>query len=299
MSERNPNDDMNQLRDEVDALRRRVDEQAALLRRTHNAVASLAESLGKVVANQRRRDKWINLNSFVAYTLFTVLLGGGFFMLYDSRAGALLDAREVALEERDAARERVASLRLELEERAEAEKAAREYYTLLQEGRHAEAIAQYGDVETARLTPAERAFFTEGVKKARSAIVETGYRRGLEAYRAGRFGDAATELTTALTHVEDSLRAVQMRYYLGLSYFKAADYTQAAEQLQQAMNGQAEQAGIEDVGYYLATALERIGKFAEARAEYDKFANAHPMHAWAAAARRRSAQLARKGMITN
>jgi nucleoside-diphosphate-sugar epimerase len=62
---------LDELGGEVDALRVRLDDQAAMLRRTHAVVTGLAESLGKVVASQRRRERGINLNSFVAYMLFT------------------------------------------------------------------------------------------------------------------------------------------------------------------------------------------------------------------------------------
>lgn len=291
--------ELNTLRDEVDAMRRRLDEQGALIRRTHTAVTSLAESLGKVVSGQRRRERWLNLNSFVAYTLFTVLLGGGFFMLYHERSGDLLTARDAALEERDTARQRAQRLREEIAERETAEALALEYYTLLRDGRRSEAIARYPEIEARQLSPTERAVFVDGVKQARAQIVDAGYLTGLDAYRAGDLDTAVSELRTALAYEDEGPRAAQMRYYLGLSYYKKAEYDSAARQFELSVAGRVDQSGVVDARYYLASSLEKSGQIEEARAEYDKFAGTHPNHPWAMTARRRAAVLTRRSIRTN
>lgn len=280
-------------------MRRRLDEQGALVRRISIAVTSLADSLGKVVAGQRKRERWISLNSFIAYTLFTVLLGGGFFMLYSQRAGDLVSARDAAVEERDAVRGQIDDLSARLNQRDEDEKLALEYYQLLRDDRRAEAIARYPELEQHRLTPTERALFADGVKDARAEIVDAGYLTGLDAFRAGDLDKAVTELRTALAYEDEGPRAAQMRYYLGLSFYKKADYDNAARQLELALAGRVDQAGVIDVRFYLATCLENIGQLERARVEFDKFASANPNHPWTITARRRSAQLARRGIRTN
>src|SRR5262245_24942468 len=60
-------------------VRRDVAEAHAIAIRIHNVVATLAASVKDVIHRQDRYDRGLNLNSFVAYVLFTVLLGGGFF----------------------------------------------------------------------------------------------------------------------------------------------------------------------------------------------------------------------------
>jgi TolA-binding protein len=298
VSQREGNE-LNALKQEVDGLRIRLDKQGDLLRSTNAAVTRLADSLGKVVAGQHKRERWVNLNSFVAYTLFTVLLGGGFFMLYDQRAGDLMAARAAAVSERDTAKQEIESLRAEAVARDEAEKAAHEYYQLLRDDRRSEAIARYPELESKQLTPTERALFADGVKDARSEIVDAGYLSGLDAYRAGDLDKSVSELRTALAYEAEGPRAAQMRYYLGLSFYKKADYDSAARQLELSLAGRVDQAGITDVRFYLATCLEKIGQLEQARAEYDKFASANPNHEWTVTARRRSAQLARRGIRTN
>lgn len=287
------------LKSDVDELRRRLDEQGVLLRRTNTAVTSLADSLGKVVASQSKRERWVNLNSFVAYTLFTVLLGGGFYMLYDQRAGDLMAARNAAISERDAAQQEIVSLQDAANTRTAAEKAAHDFYQLLRDKRRSEAIARYPELEALQLTATERSLFADGVKDARSQIVDAGYLTGLDAFRAGDLDKAVTELRTALAYEAEGPRAAQMRYYLGLSYYKKADYDSAARQLELSLAGRVDQSGVTDVRFYLATCLEKIGQLEQARTEYDKFASANPNHEWTVTARRRSAQLARRGIRTN
>lgn len=290
---------LDELAGEVDGLRVRLDDQAAVLRRTHAVVTGLAESLGRVVASQRRRERGLNLNSFVAYMLFTLLLGGGFFMLYSTRAGALVEARNEAVKARDTAREQARTLTDDIAARDAAEAAALEYYGLLREKRHAEAVARYAEIERLQLSPTEAALFGEGVEQAKGELVDAGYLAGLDAYRAGELDRAVSELRTALAYEDAGPRAAQMRYYLGVSLHKQGSYQDAVRQLELAIAGRVEQSGGVDVRFYLAAALERLGELEQARVEYDRFASAHPRTPLAVSARRRAAQLSRKIVRTN
>src|SRR5262245_50770392 len=57
----------------LEGLRRRLDDQAAQNRKTQQQVSQLAESIGALVEVQRRRTRRLNLNSFIAYLIFTLL----------------------------------------------------------------------------------------------------------------------------------------------------------------------------------------------------------------------------------
>src|SRR5512144_1424991 len=95
-------------------LRRDIAEAHGVATRTHNAVATLAASLKEVVTRQAKYERGLNLNSFVAYLLFTILLGGGFFLLYRSRAGQLGAERDAALRKQAEAAEDAAAARRDL-----------------------------------------------------------------------------------------------------------------------------------------------------------------------------------------
>lgn len=292
-------DPVSELVVEVDVLRVRLDEQGAVLRRTHQAVVGLAESLGKVVAHQRRRERGLSLNSFVAYTLFTLLLGGAFFMLYTTRAGDLVMAREAALKSREETRARLRALEGDVEARERASATALEYYQLLRDGRHAEVVARYPEIERQNLTPTESALFAGGVEQARNELVDAGYLAGLDAFRGGDFDKATTELRTALAYEDSGPRTAQMRYYLGVALFRQRDHEDAVRQLELAIAGRVEKQGMTDVRYYLAAALDGLGELDKARIEYNRFATENPKLLLSWSARRRAAQLSRRPVGTN
>jgi tetratricopeptide (TPR) repeat protein len=278
---------------ELDALRRKVDDNAALMRRSQLTVSELADSVGKLVAEQRRRERAFTLNSFVAYCLFTLLLGGAFLAVYRSRADELVADRDRARDERRAATRRADDLAAELAARDQAAAAAHAYWQLLRDGRRDEAIAQYGAVQGAALTPTERELFAEREKQARAEIVDAGYLAGLDAYRAGKHAEAIGHLERALGYEEEGPRAAQMRYYLGVALVRTGAAEAGARQLELALVGRVDESGVVDARFWLGVALEKLGKPAEARTEYDRFATANPRHAFSVAARRKSAALAR------
>src|SRR4051812_12158652 len=90
-------------RGKLEELRRELSETHAIATRNHNTVASLAAQLKDVLAMRDRYERGLNLNSFVAYVLFTVLLSGGFYLLYRSRADRLVSDRDAAVARRDQA----------------------------------------------------------------------------------------------------------------------------------------------------------------------------------------------------
>ena len=87
----------------LDGLRRRLDEQANQSRKTQTEVRQLADSIAAMVEQQRKRSRWLNVNSFVAYVMFTLLCGGAFYFVFESRAHELVAERERIKTERDTA----------------------------------------------------------------------------------------------------------------------------------------------------------------------------------------------------
>ena len=293
------NQDINQLREEVGDLGRRVEAQSALVHKTQRAVSGLAESVAQVVARHKRRDRSFTLNSFVAYLLFTVLLGAAFFALYRTRAGNLVHERDVALAATEESRRNAEALQEELAARDASATAAYEFLTLLSEDKRSEAVTAYANLARERLTPAEREVFAAGVKKARAEIVDAGYLAGLDAFRKSDYESAVGELRRGLAYQQEGPRAAQMRYYLGVSLYKQGAHEEASRQLELALAGRVDEVGVTDARFYLAAAFEQLGRFAEARAEYDKFASANPKSNLAYAARRKSAELARMAKPKN
>jgi tetratricopeptide (TPR) repeat protein len=275
-----------------------LSEAHAIGTRTHNAVATLAASLKEVVARQEKYERGLNLNSFVAYLLFTVLLGGGFFLLYRSRAGQLAAERDEALRKQSEAREQADAARKELGQRDEGAKQAMEFWQLVSDkadAKKAEAIAKWSEMQKEHLTPVEEAVFQQAVARARAEIVDAGFAAGVEAVKGEQWKRAATELKRALTYEEEGPRAAQMRYYYGIALTKQGDYPEAVRQLESALSSGAERTVGADARFYLASALELGKQLDRARGEYLKFADAHSAHPWANLARRKAWEIAQRG----
>lgn len=292
-------DPLRDLRGDLEALRRRLDEHATIQRKTQQALSEMAESVGKLVATQRRRERWLNINSFGAYLLFTLVLGGAFLTLYRSRARDLVSARDHAVTEREAAAKQASTLRDQLAARDQGAAAARAYFELLQGGKRVEAVSRYGELDPAGLTPTEREVFAQGYKKAREELVDAGYLGGLDAAKVGDHPKAIAELRKALAYEDEGPRAAQMRYYLGVALVKSGEPDKARHELELALAGRVEQTGAADARYWLATALEAMGDLGRARTEYDKFASAQPTHPLSVTARRKAMTLAHKAVATN
>lgn len=273
----------------LEGLRRRLDDQAALGRKTQAQVSQLADSIGALVAQQRRRSLWINVNSFVAYVVFTVLCAAGCFLLYRSRAHELTDGRDRAIAERDAAVRRADEATLRGVARESADTKAWEVYQLLEAGKRAEAVAKLDALRDQPLSRTERAVLAARVHDTQVMEVDAAMKAAVAAFKAGRFADVIKPLEAALSAEPSGSRAATIHYYLGLAYART-DLQSAVTHLQAAVAGDAD---ADDVRFQLASVLDRVGQYGAARAEYDRFATAHPQSPFAVFAMRRSATLAR------
>ncbi|HMG54298.1 MAG TPA: tetratricopeptide repeat protein, partial [Kofleriaceae bacterium] len=273
----------------LEGLRRRLDDHAAQGRKTAAQVGQLAESIAALVAEQRRRSLWLNVNSFVAYLVFTILCGAGCYLLYRSRAHELGDARDRAVTERDAAVRRADEALARAVSREAAETKAWEVYQLLEVGQRGEAMAKLAALRDQPLSRTERAVLAARAHDTQVMEVDAAIKAAAAAVKAGRPGEAIKPLEAALTAEPSGPRAATVHYYLGVAYART-ELDKAAAHLQAALAGEVEQ---DDARFQLASVLDRGGAFAQARAEYDRFATAHPQSPLAVFAMRRSATLAR------
>ena len=274
----------------LEALRRRLDDQAAQGRKTQVQVGQLADSIGALVAEQRRRSKWLNLNSFVAYVIFTVVVGAGFYALYRSRASELVDARDTARHERDLAAQRADEATAKVTARERADAIAWEAFQLLEAGKRTDAAAKLASLGTQPLSRTERAVLAARAHETQVMEVDAALKAAAASFKAGRYGDVIAPLEAALVGEPSGARSGAIHYFLGVAYAKANDLAKATSHLQIAVTADTEH---DDVRFQFASALDRSGQYAKARAEYDQFATAYPQLGLAVYAMRRSATLAR------
>ena len=273
----------------LEAMRRRLDEQVTQSRKTQAQVSQLAESIAALVAQQRRRSLWLNVNSFVAYVMFTILCGAGCFLLYRSRAHELTGARDQAIGERDAAVRHSDEATVRAVAREAADTKAWEVYELLEAGKRSEAVAKLDALRDQPLSKTERVVLAARVHETQVMEVDAALKAAAAALKAGRPGDVIRPLEAALTAEPPGARAATLHYYLGIAYAKT-ELDKSISHLQAAIASDVDQ---DDARFQLASVLDRRGAYPQARAEYDRFASAHPQSPLAMFAMRRSATLTR------
>jgi tetratricopeptide (TPR) repeat protein len=286
----------------LDGLRRRMDDQAGQARRTHDQVQQLAESIAALVSAQRRRTRWLNLNSFGAYVLFTVLTGAAAFALYTSRAGELVDQRDRATADGAALKVRADAAEARSAARDAADAKAAEAWELFARGDRKAALAKLAELGDAPVGTVARAALD--AKAADAHAVSSGgagdrgggggdrdaaTRAAMAAFHAGRYADARGPLEAAVAAEPGTRAAASWRYALGVIAAKDGKLDVAVAQLDAAI---AAGVGEDDAHYQLALVLDRKGDATRAKAEYDRFAQGHPQMQLAAFARQRSAALA-------
>lgn len=274
----------------LDGMRRRLDEQANQHRKTQNEVRQLAESIAAMVDQQRKRSRWLNVNSFVAYVMFTLLSGGAFYFLYQGRARDLVAERDRAAHERDTAVRRADEAIKKSVARDGADAKALEAYQLLEAGKREDAAKKLVELQGAPLSTFERTVLETKAKQAEVVQIDLALKTAAASFKAGRHGDVVAPLTAALALDPDGPRAPLMHYYLGVAASKAGAFDDAIKHLQAAVDGNVD---LDDARFHLASVLDRAGQWGKAKIEYDRFATAHPMSSYTWYATRRGGALSR------
>jgi tetratricopeptide (TPR) repeat protein len=274
----------------LEGLRRRLDEQANQHRKTQTQVGQLAESIGALVETQRRRSRWLNINSFVAYLMFTLLCGGAFYLLYQSRARELVADRDRVAHERDLAVQHSKDVTNQLAARDAADLKAWDAFQLLEGGKREEASKKLVELQGAPLSKFERTVLDGKAKQADIMQVDATLKNVAAAFKAARHAETIAPLEVALQLESVGPRAALMHYYLGVAYAKAGTLAKAISHLQAAVEADV---SVEDARFHYASALDRAGEWGKAKVEYERFATAHPMSPHTTFATRRSWGLAR------
>jgi tetratricopeptide (TPR) repeat protein len=274
----------------LDALRRKLDDQGTQTRKTSAQVQQLADSIAALVDAQRKRSRWLNLNSFVAYLMFTLLCAGAFYFVYQSRVHEVVGARDRAATDRDTAVRRADEANAKLAAREVADGKAWDTWQLLEAGKRDDAAKKLAELKAAPLSKFEHEVLAARAKQAEMMQVDAAMKAANTAFKAGKYAEVVVTLESALSLQGATPRVPEIHYLIGLAQLRANEVDKAVPHLELAMTGDV---GDEDARFQLASALDRVGQWAKARAEYDRFATAHPQSTSAPFAMRRSATLAR------
>ena len=274
----------------LEGLRRRLDEQANQNRKIQTQVTQLADSIAAMVTQQRKRSRWLNVNSFVAYVIFTLLCGGAFYFVYESRRREVVADRDRVKTERDTAVRRADEAINKSVARDAADAKAWDAYQLLEAGKREEAAKKLVELHGAPLSKFERTVLETKAQQAKVVQIDLALKGAATSFKAGRHADVNAPLEAALVLDPNGPRAPLMHYYLGVAASKAGALDKAILHLQAAVDGNVD---LEDARFHLASALDRAGQWGKAKIEYDRFATAHPMSSYTWYASRRGGALSR------
>ncbi|HEU5055237.1 MAG TPA: hypothetical protein VFU21_01875 [Kofleriaceae bacterium] len=284
------------VQERLEALAERVSEIGQAQDQSDDSVATLATALSDLVGRMRKQDRLLTLNSFVAYALFTVLLGAAFLMLHRNRAADLERERDQAQRALVAAEERGQDAVRELAAREAAEKGVAGIVELLRDHRYKEAIAAGQKLDALHLTPAEKWLLTDALDRARSDLARQALERGREAFGRGELDRAMKEAEAGLAAAAHSEHAPALHHLIGQSLAKQNRNADAAAALEKALAGGVEK-DIKDARYLYATVLDKLSRNEDARAAYRAFATSNPRSSNAHWARTRAWQLSQPAAL--
>jgi tetratricopeptide (TPR) repeat protein len=282
------------VQERLEALAERVSEIGQAQDQSDDTVATLAGSLADLVGRMRRQDRLMTLNSFVAYALFTVLLGAAFLMLHRARASDLERERDQAEHALVAAEERGRVAARELAARDAAETSASQIVAMLRDHRYKEAIAAGGKLDGLRSNPVEKVLLTEAIGRARGDLARQALARGREAYSRGELDGAIEEAEAGLEAAPAGVEAALLHHLIGQSLDRKNRTAEAAAAIEKALAAGVEKE-LPDARYLHATLLDKLNRFEDARAAYRAFAAASPHSPNARRARTRAWQLSQPG----
>lgn len=267
---------MDDLDEELRDIKREIIESRGLIIKTNNLTNALAadlKSIGKRQQSFERRSYW---NSAAANLLFVVVVLGVVKIAWDFRADSV--EREVTRAQADAKR-----LREELDgqqrfadERSKAETAAAAFYELIRTGKRKELIEAFEQVGKEKLSRAERAFFGDEVKRARSQLSVTAYHAGLDHLRAGRWQEAVASLDEALKQDDTGTHAPAARMALAQGYRRLNRQREAIPILVKLSEASADPELLDDAGYLLAECLIDIQAWNDAKTALRSFLRRYP-----------------------
>ncbi len=267
------------------------------LAQTQRSVDELAVHISRIGS-----DKRSILNSFVAYVLFTVLLGGAFFLLYRARVSSVIESRETALFDRDNANERLEQVTKELRSRQLGESWAKEQYDRFVAGDLRVALDKQSEMESLPLSPVEKSVLIGVYEKSKSKLVRQHLEAGALALKQKQYLRAVREYSEAQTIGPKDPLTIDSYYFLGRAYVGLGNAERATAAFKKALDivpvdgssGGAgtmtkTKTGIADARFRYAQALESSGKASLAREQYKRFATEHPRNKYAWVARLRAA----------
>ncbi len=269
---RNVDDRDEELRD----IKREIIESRGLIIKTNNLTNALAADLKSIGKRQQSFEHRAFWNSAAANLLFVVVVLGVVKVAWDFRADSVEREVNRSQDEAKHLREELDARQRFEDERSKAEASAAAFYELIRTGKRKELIEAYESVGKEKLSRAERSFFGDEVKRAKSQLSVTAYHAGIDQLRAGHWQEAATSLEESLKQDDTGTHAPAGRLYLAQAYKRLSRQREAIPILVKLAEASADPEVLDDAAFLLTECLIDIQAWNDAKTALRSFIRRYP-----------------------
>lgn len=288
--------DHSQLDSTLRDLRDDIVESRNLTIKTDNLVKNLSADIRQIGKRQETFEKKFVFNSVMAYVLFSVLIFAGLYLAFQAQVSRERDAVEAAHIRIGELQTRVGELESELQRRREAEEEAYTVFRLAEEKKYDEVLARFPTIRGKIVNRAEKELLAAEVDRINSQLAFDAFEYGIKSFKTHDYEKARDAFNKSLRHVEKSHYSPQLEWMLGMSLFKLKNDAEAVEHLKKSLDYKFDRGTTNEIVYHLASALDRVGRYPEARHAYEVYAQKFAYDKRAPGALKRTLEFNREGI---
>lgn len=279
------------INEEVAEIKKEIVESRSLSIRTNNLMNSLAADIKAIAKKQAGYERKMNINSAVAYVLYTVLIFAGLKLAYDWQVSKIEKEKEITLEKQKRLKNELAAMKKVKHSRDKAEKKIEEFYIMIRDGRKEEAINDYNNVVKHPLTESEKAIFKDKVNAMRAELSLEKYQNGLDLARQKKWPEAEEYYRQAVLLKEDATHIAGVRLELAISLRMQGRQKEAIVVLSDLLGTTLDREIADDAMYQLGVCYGEVHKIDEAQKTLRSLIEKFPGSQWIKPAREALSEL--------
>ncbi len=276
---------------ELEEIRREIVESRSLSIKTNNLVNALSADLNSIAKRQQNYERSLRWNSGVAYVVTIVILMFVGKIVVDARVETVRAQTSDGTERLEELEAEAKRLRERVESMRHDEKTAFEFYRLAVEGKHAEVLKRFEEVNALSLTKTERQAFEAARERARNELSLQRYQEGLDHIRTRRWHEAAEALSASVKYKADAAHSPNARLQLARAMRALGRQREAIPMLIQAFEASPDKEIMDDAGLLLAECQLDIEAYNDAKATLRAFIRRFPSSPFINDARSKLAEL--------
>jgi tetratricopeptide (TPR) repeat protein len=255
--------------------------------KTENALKLLATEVKTVARRQEQQEKKALLNSFGAYLLFVVVVGGGLWLTFQARLEKSKADHALFSKKESQFQHDIDELRAELGRWQQVERELLEFERLVKDGNKEKAVEAFSSLRKLRYA----GLLEDLIIRFKAEVAREKYDRGVELYTEGNFGKADESFIKSLEYDEKPPYMSMLLFHQGMAAVRLKDFPRGAELLRKAIAGNLDGKYLSEASYHLAYCHDRMGEKRSAREHYFRFFSRYTRNMYTPLAKRRWEQL--------